>query len=72
MTSGTLVHTVTAYNLVDEYQLMVLMLILGSVCSLFPGMTEETVLERVDPRVSDCTVRTRTYSFTYDSSSSRD
>lgn len=59
--SRTLVHTLMAHDLVDEYRLMIFPVILGSGRRLFPETTNKTVLKLVDTRTFDTGVQVHTY-----------
>jgi len=51
--SRTLVHNLLGHGLVDELQVMVFPVVLGSGRRLYPETSDRTVLELVDTRPSD-------------------
>ena len=59
--SRTLVHTLMAHDLIDEYRLMVFPVILGSGRRLFPESPDKTDLRLVDTRAFPTGVVVQTY-----------
>ena len=59
--SRTLVHTLMAHGLVDEYRLMIFPVVLGSGRRLFPETREKTTLTLADTRRFDSGVVLQTY-----------
>lgn len=59
--SGTLVHSLMAKGLIDEYRLMVFPVVLGSGLRLFPETLDKTVLTLADTRAFDSGVVVQTY-----------
>jgi dihydrofolate reductase len=59
--SADLVHTLMEHDLVDEYRLMVLPVVLGSGKRLFPDTPDKTVLRLVDTRTFDSGVQVHAY-----------
>jgi dihydrofolate reductase len=59
--SRTLVHTLIEHDLVDEYRLMVIPVVLGSGARLFPESPDKLELEVVDTRTFETGVQVHTY-----------
>ena len=59
--SRTLVHTLMAHDLVDEYRIMLFPIVLGSGGRLFPDTPDKTVLKLVDTTTFDSGVVVHTY-----------
>ena len=59
--SRTLVHTLMAHDLVDEYRLMIFPVVLGSGRRLFPETPRKTTLRLVDTRSFDSGVVVHAY-----------
>jgi dihydrofolate reductase len=59
--SRTLVHTLMAHDLVDEYRVMLFPVVLGSGGRLFPDTPAKTVLKLVDTTTFDSGVVVHTY-----------
>jgi dihydrofolate reductase len=59
--SRTLVHTLMAHDLVDEYRIMLFPVVLGSGGRLFPDTPDKTVLKLVDTTTFDSGVVVHTY-----------
>ncbi len=59
--SRTLVHTLMAHDLVDEYRIMIFPVLLGSGRRLFPETPDKTVLRLVDSRTFSTGVVVHTY-----------
>jgi len=59
--SGTLVHSLMANGLIDEYRLMIFPVVLGSGRRLFPDTPDKTVLKLADTRKFDSGVVVHTY-----------
>ncbi len=59
--SRTLVHTLIAHDLVDEYRLMIFPVVLGSGGRLFPERKEMTVLRLADTQAFNSGVVVQTY-----------
>ena len=59
--SRTLVHTLMAHGLVDEYRLMIFPVVLGSGKRLFPETPEKTTLTLAETRRFDSGVVLQTY-----------
>lgn len=59
--SGTLVHSLMANGLIDEYRLMVFPVVLGSGLRLFPDTPDKTVLTLADTRTFNSGVVLQTY-----------
>ena len=59
--SRTLVHTLIAHDLIDEYRLMVFPVVLGSGRRLFPETPHKTTLRLVDTHPFSSGVVVQTY-----------
>lgn len=59
--SGTLVHSLMAQGLIDEYRLMIFPVVLGSGMRLFPESPDKTVLALADTQTFESGVVVQTY-----------
>ena len=59
--SRTLVHTLMAHDLVDEYRVMIFPVVLGSGRRLFPDTSDKNVLKLVDTKLFDSGVVIHAY-----------